>query len=71
MSEVESAPGRRSPLVFLIPLILFAGLSLVFLVGLFSGDASKVPSALIGKPAPTIALTALEGLQRDGQPVPA
>jgi len=71
VSEVESAPGRRSPLVFLIPLILFAGLSLVFLVGLFSGDASKVPSALIGKPAPTIALTALEGLQRDGQPVPA
>lgn len=71
MSEVESAPGRRSPLVFLIPLILFAGLSLVFLVGLFSGDASKVPSALIGKPAPTIMLTALEGLQRDGQPVPA
>ncbi|KFC62932.1 Periplasmic protein thiol [Bosea sp. LC85] len=71
MSEVESAPGRRSPLVFLIPLILFAGLSLVFLVGLFSGDASKVPSALLGKPAPTITLTALEGLQRDGQPVPA
>ncbi|WP_248308672.1 DsbE family thiol:disulfide interchange protein [Bosea sp. 124] len=51
--------------------MLFAALAVVFLVGLFSGDASKVPSALIGRPAPPIALAALEGLQRDGQPVPA
>lgn len=75
MSEVESraetAPRRRSPLIFLVPLILFAVLAAVFLVGLFSGDASKVPSALIGKPAPAITLSALEGLQRDGRPVPA
>jgi cytochrome c biogenesis protein CcmG/thiol:disulfide interchange protein DsbE len=72
MSEAEAAPRRRSPLVFLVPLILFAGLALVFLAGLFSGDASKVPSALIGKPAPVVTLTALEGLQRpDGQPVPS
>ena len=71
MSEVESAPRRRSALVFLVPLILFGALSLVFLVGLFSGNASKVPSALIGKPAPAITLAALEGLQRNGQPVPS
>jgi cytochrome c biogenesis protein CcmG/thiol:disulfide interchange protein DsbE len=71
MSDVESAPRRRSPLVFLVPLILFGALSLVFLVGLFSGNASKVPSALIGKPAPAITLAALEGLQRNGQPVPS
>ena len=71
MSEVESLPRRRSPLVFLVPLILFGALSLVFLVGLFSGNASKVPSALIGKPAPTITLAPLEGLQRNGQPVPS
>lgn len=71
MSEIESLPRRRSPLLFLVPLIIFAGLALVFLVGLFSGDASKVPSALLGKPAPAITLTPLEGLQRDGQPVPA
>lgn len=64
------APRRRSPLVFLIPLLLFGALSLVFLTGLFSGNASKVPSALIGKPAPAISLTALEGLQRNGQSVP-
>ncbi|WP_439499273.1 DsbE family thiol:disulfide interchange protein [Bosea sp. (in: a-proteobacteria)] len=71
MSDAESLPRRRSPLVFLVPLILFAGLALVFLAGLFSGDASKVPSALIGKPAPAVALTALEGLQQDGRPVPS
>lgn len=71
MSEVEAAPRRRSPLIFLVPLLLFGALALVFLAGLFSGDASRVPSALIGKPAPAITLTALEGLQRNGQPVPA
>jgi len=50
---------------------LFGALALVFRAGLFSGDASKVPSALIGKPAPAVTLTELEGLQRDGKPVPA
>jgi len=71
MSEVEAPPRRRSPLVFLIPLIMFGGLALVFGAGLLSGNASKVPSALIGRPAPTITLAALEGLQREGKPVPS
>ncbi|KPH75032.1 DsbE family thiol:disulfide interchange protein [Bosea vaviloviae] len=69
--EDAIAPRRRSALVFLIPLLVFAALAGIFLVGLSSGDASKVPSALIGKPAPVITLSALEGLQRDGRPVPA
>jgi cytochrome c biogenesis protein CcmG/thiol:disulfide interchange protein DsbE len=71
VSEQSAARSRRSPLIFLIPLVLFCGLALVFAAGLFSGDASKVPSALIGKPAPQITLGALEGLQRDARPVPA
>ena len=70
-AETRTDTPRRSPLVYLIPLILFCGLALVFAAGLFSGDASKVPSALIGKPAPPITLASLEGLQRNGQPVPA
>ncbi len=70
-AQAEAAPRRRSPLLFLLPLVLFGALAVVFLVGLFAGDASKVPSALIGKPAPPVTLTALEGLQRDGRPVPA
>ena len=71
MSQIETAPARRSPLVFLAPLIIFGLLAIVFGVGLFSGDKSKVPSALIGRVAPTIALAPLEGLQKDGKPVPA
>lgn len=67
----EPEAGRRSRLVFLIPLLLFGGLALLFLIGLYQGDASKVPSALIGKPAPAITLAPLEGLQRDGRPVPS
>lgn len=71
MSEAAAAPGRRSPWLYLIPLLVFAALAAIFAVGLFSGDASKVPSALIGKPAPVITLAPLDGLQRDGRPVPA
>lgn len=71
MTEASVSPPRRSPWLYAIPLLVFAALAAVFAKGLFSGDASKVPSALIGKPAPAITLTPLEGLQRDGQPVPS
>lgn len=70
MSEMATPPKRRSPLVFLLPLILFGALALVFAAGLFTGNASKVPSALIGKPAPAITVAPLEGLLREGAPVP-
>ncbi len=70
MSAAETPARRRSPLLFLLPLILFAALALIFVKGLFSGDASKVPSALIGRPAPAVTLAPLEGLQRDGKAVP-
>ncbi|MGO4407905.1 DsbE family thiol:disulfide interchange protein [Bosea sp. RAF48] len=71
MSQTETAPRRRSPLLFLVPLMIFGALAIVFGIGLFSGDKSTVPSALIGRAAPAITLAPLEGLQRDGQPVPA
>ncbi|MCP4563347.1 MAG: DsbE family thiol:disulfide interchange protein [Bosea sp.] len=71
MSEVTATPPRRSPWLYAIPLLVFAALAAVFAKGLFSGDASKVPSALIGKPAPAVTLAPLEGLLRDGQPVPS
>jgi cytochrome c biogenesis protein CcmG/thiol:disulfide interchange protein DsbE len=67
----EGQPRRRSPLIYLVPLVLFAGLSVIFGIGLFSGDTSRVPSALIGRVAPAVALTPVEGLARDGQAVPA
>lgn len=61
--------GRRNFLV-LLPLIVFAGLAALFFVRLGAGDASRIPSALIGKPAPPTNLPPLPGLERDGKPVP-
>lgn len=58
----EPVAAQRSPLRFL-PLILFALLAGLFLIRLFAGDASRIPSALIGKPAPTFNLPALDGLK--------
>ena len=45
-----------------LPLLLFAGLAGLFLVRLGGGDPAKIPSALIGAPAPQTALPALDGL---------
>jgi cytochrome c biogenesis protein CcmG/thiol:disulfide interchange protein DsbE len=61
--------GRRRLLV-LIPLAVFLGLAGLFIVRLSSGDPSRIPSALIGRPAPQTDLPPVEGLQRDGKPVP-
>jgi cytochrome c biogenesis protein CcmG/thiol:disulfide interchange protein DsbE len=63
------APRRRSWLVAL-PLIAFAGLAALFWFKLGSGDPSRIPSALIGRPAPQTTLPALEGLTENGAPVP-
>ena len=61
-------PIRRNYWPFLVPVvfILLAGL---LYAGLRHGDASVLPSALIGKPVPSMALGPLEGLLRDGKPV--
>jgi cytochrome c biogenesis protein CcmG, thiol:disulfide interchange protein DsbE len=45
-----------------LPLAIFCTLALIFGFALRSGDPSKLPSALIGKPVPAIALAGLEGL---------
>lgn len=64
------APPRRLRLLFLLPGLVFAALALLFLVRLFSGDPSRIPSALIGRSIPAFQLAALEGLQASGQPIP-
>ncbi len=64
------APAPRRRLLMLLPLALFAALAGLFLFRLSSGDPSKLPSTLIGRPAPAFALEPLEGLLRDGRPVP-
>lgn len=60
--------ARRWPL--LIPLAFFAALAGLFALRLGAGDPSKLPSVLIGKPVPAMALPALAGLERDGKAVP-
>ncbi|WP_245276418.1 DsbE family thiol:disulfide interchange protein [Methylocapsa aurea] len=56
------AQARQRSLLIFIPLLVFAALVGLFLVRLFSGDASRLPSALIGKQVPAFALPAIEGL---------
>jgi cytochrome c biogenesis protein CcmG/thiol:disulfide interchange protein DsbE len=52
------------------PLVVFLGLALLFLFRLGDGDASLIPSALIGHPAPQTNLPPIAGLDHDGAPVP-
>lgn len=70
MSATETTPRRRRPLLLLLPVLLFAALAGLFFVRLYSGDPSRIPSALIGRPAPDLSLPPLEGLVKDGVAVP-
>ncbi len=65
-----TANAWRRRLIVLIPLLVFLGLASLFLLRLRDGDPSRIPSALIGQPAPQTDLPALTGLTRDGTPVP-
>jgi cytochrome c biogenesis protein CcmG, thiol:disulfide interchange protein DsbE len=68
-STPDAPPPRRSWLVAL-PLVVFASLAAIFWFRLGSGDPSRIPSALIGHPAPQTALPPLEGLVTGGAQVP-
>ncbi len=60
LATAENRSGRSRLLIW--PLAIFAILALMFALALSSGDPSKLPSALIGRPAPPIELSGLEGL---------
>jgi cytochrome c biogenesis protein CcmG, thiol:disulfide interchange protein DsbE len=64
-----TAPRRRSFLMAL-PLVVFAALAALFWLRLGDGDPSRIPSALIGRQAPQVALPALAGLNDSGTEVP-
>ena len=72
MSEksTKAEPPRRRSWLMALPLLGFVALAGLFLLRLHGGDPSKIPSALIGRAAPQTALPALEGLVRNGAPVP-
>jgi cytochrome c biogenesis protein CcmG, thiol:disulfide interchange protein DsbE len=60
----------RRRLIVTIPLVAFLALAALFMYRLSTGDPSRIPSALIGRPAPATNLPPLPGLERDGRPVP-
>ena len=55
----ESAQMRPRRIIVLVPLILFLGLTALFLVRLNAGDPSLIPSALIGHAVPQTSLPAV------------
>jgi cytochrome c biogenesis protein CcmG/thiol:disulfide interchange protein DsbE len=69
-STTPHAPPQRRNWLMALPLVAFAGLAAIFWFRLGDGDPSRIPSALIGHPAPQTALPALEGLVRDAAQVP-
>ena len=73
MSAAEKESNRdvrRRRMIVLIPLFAFLALAALFMFRLGAGDPSRIPSALIGHPAPSTNLPPLAGLERDGKPVP-
>jgi cytochrome c biogenesis protein CcmG/thiol:disulfide interchange protein DsbE len=69
-TATEAKPARRR-LIVLLPLAIFLALAALFFFRLGSGDPSRIPSALIGRPAPDIDLAPVPGLRaRNGEPLP-
>jgi cytochrome c biogenesis protein CcmG, thiol:disulfide interchange protein DsbE len=66
----EGRAGNSRRILVLLPLAIFLGLAALFFVRLGAGDASRIPSALIGRDAPATDLPPVAGLERDGKPIP-
>ena len=73
-SQEPAAPPpvarTRPKLIVLLPLIAFLALAALFFLRLGAGDPNRLPSALIGRPAPTTDLPPVEGLLSEGKPLP-
>ncbi|WP_439544523.1 DsbE family thiol:disulfide interchange protein [Hyphomicrobium sp.] len=65
-----AAPPRRGAGWMMAPVLIFVAMVGLFAFALKTGDPSKLPSALIGRPVPQTDFPALEGLLDNGQPVP-
>jgi cytochrome c biogenesis protein CcmG/thiol:disulfide interchange protein DsbE len=61
MSEGAQTSARRRGALAALPLIVFAALAALLFVRLYAGDASRIPSALIGQSAPALDLPGLDG----------
>ena len=67
--EQRTAPARSRALL-LLPALVFAAMAGLFAFALKTGDPAKLPSALIGKPAPEMTLPAMDGLRANETAVP-
>ena len=67
-ASASVSPGRA--LLFGVPLLVFAGLTVLFYLRLGAGDPGALPSALIGRPAPAFDLPPLPGLVAGAKAVP-
>ncbi|HEY8579155.1 MAG TPA: DsbE family thiol:disulfide interchange protein, partial [Beijerinckiaceae bacterium] len=67
MSETPPAPAgrRRAILLALLPLAVFLALAALFFLRL-GVDSSRLPSALVGRAAPSFEAPPLDGLDRPG-----
>ena len=72
MSDISTpaTPPRRRSLLMALPLVLFAALAALFWFRLGDRDPSRIPSALLGRPAPATVLPPVEGLVNNGAAVP-
>ena len=70
MSTTSNETTRSSRWLMALPLIVFAALAAMFWFRLGDSDPSRIPSALIGHPAPQTPLPPLEGLANGGAPIP-
>ncbi|MFZ0764395.1 MAG: DsbE family thiol:disulfide interchange protein [Bradyrhizobium sp.] len=62
--------SRRQRWLMALPLVVFAALAAIFWFALGDGDPSRIPSALIGHPAPQTPLPPLDGLASNGAAIP-
>jgi cytochrome c biogenesis protein CcmG/thiol:disulfide interchange protein DsbE len=70
ISEPAAETPRRSRFLMLLPLLVFGSLAVLFWFRLGNSDPSRIPSALIGRPAPQTTLPPLQGLNIGGTAVP-
>jgi len=68
--DEKPTPAKWRGLIMLVPLLVFLALAIMFAFALRSGDPSRLPSALISKPAPDVALAPVPGIRREGAQVP-
>ena len=66
LAEAAPVPTRSLRLLVALPVLVFVALAGLFAIRLFSGDPARVPSALIGQPAPRTDLAPLQGLKQAG-----